>query len=512
MRGPSRSAHATVTTTGDGHEVPAAPSDAVRRQLASIRTRLVLVIIAVLVLGLGGTALVTSRVLEARIDTRIDATLAQEAEELRLFAAQGLNPATGAPFGDDAAALLEVFVTRSVPSEGEVLVALVDDEVVAVTGRGDALGPDIGAELVDLPGWGVETVRSEVATASGPLEYLAVPITSQGEPGGVLVVGVLRDVLAAEVDQTIRVTAVVALIALVVGIALAVALARRILQPLDDITTATQHLGDDDLSLRLAVEGHDEVAQLATAFNAMLDRLEAAFATQRDFVDDASHELRTPLTIVRGHIELLESDPDPAARRETVALVLDELDRMDRIVGDLLTLARAERPDFVTAAPFEVDELTTATLRKATGLSQQHHWRLGHVAVGSAVGDEQRLAQAMLALAHNAARHTPPGTTVTIGSAVTGRDLQLWVADDGPGVADEDRDRIFERFARGPEGPRAAGAGLGLAIVRAIAAGHGGTVRLTTPTGGGARFELHLPAAASRKAVDRQPADDAVHT
>ena len=434
--------------------MPDAPLDTVRRQLASIRTRLVLVIVAVLVLGLGGTALVTSRVLDTRVDDRIDATLRQEAEELRLFAAQGLNPATGAPFGDDAAALLEVFVTRSVPSEGEVLVALVDGEVIAMTGRTNAVGPP--AELAALAGSGTETVRDRVVMNGDPLEYL---------------------------------------------------------QPLEDITTATQHLGDDDLSLRLEVEGHDEVAHLATAFNAMLDRLEAAFATQRNFVDDASHELRTPLTIVRGHLELLETDPDPTARTETVELVLDELDRMDRIVGDLLTLARVERPDFVRPARFEIDELTTATLRKATGLSQDHRWRLGHVAVGTAVGDEQRLAQAMLALAHNAARHTPAGTTVTIGSAVSGPDLQLWVADDGPGVPEADRERIFERFARGSVERRAAGAGLGLAIVRAIAEGHGGAARLRTPTEGGARFELHLPGAASAPTATADPlADDVVRT
>ena len=496
--------------------MPTAPLDTVRRHLASIRTRLLLAIIGVLVLGLGGTALVTSQVLEAQVDARIDGQLRQEAEELRLFAAQGLNPATGTPFDDDAAALLEVFVTRSVPDDGEVLVALVDDTVVAVSGRTAPLDVTTDLELATLAGDGTATVRDRVVTVDGPLEYLAVPITDDGDPRGVLFTGIFRDVVAAEVEQTIRVTAVVALLALAIGIALAIALARRILQPLAHITEATQDLGDDDLSRRLEVDGHDEVAHLASNFNAMLDRLETAFAAQRRFVDDASHELRTPLTIVRGHIELLEADPDPVARSEAVALVLDELDRMDRIVGDLLTLARAERPDFVTPAPFEIDELTTATLRKATGLSTDHRWRLGHVAIGTGRGDEQRLAQAMLALAHNAARHTPPGTTVTIGSAVTGRELQLWVADDGPGVRADDRARIFDRFARGTARPRSGGAGLGLAIVRAIAEAHGGTVRLVTPTGGGARFELHLPGAAAAEdespSAQPAPADDAVRT
>lgn len=486
------------------------PLDAVRRQLASIRTRLVLAIVAVLVLGLGGTALGTSRVLDARVDSRIDAQLRQEAEELRLFAAQDLNPATGEPFGDDVAALLDVFVTRSVTTEGEVLAAVVDGEVVASTGRTAPVDVTTDLDLDVVVGAATTTRRGATPTAAGPLEYLAVPVTNEGVPGGVLVVGIYRDVVAAEVDQTVRVTALVALVALVVGIALAVALARRILRPLAEMTAATQELGDDDLSRRLAIDGHDEVAVLARTFNAMLDRLETAFAAQRRFVDDASHELRTPLTIVRGHIELLDADPDPTARAETVALVLEELDRMDRIVGDLLTLARAERPDFVTTAPFEVDELTTSTLRKATSLSPDHRWRLGVVAVGTAVADEQRLAQALLALAHNAARHTPPGTTVTIGSAIADDDLRLWVADDGPGVPVAERERIFERFSRGSAQHRA-GAGLGLAIVRAIAEAHGGTVTLSTPTDGGARFDLYVPGAAAPPSSPRpHPAADAV--
>ena len=487
------------------------PLDAVRRQLASIRTRLMLAIVAVLVLGLGGTALGTSRVLEARVDGRVDAQLRQEAEELRLFAAQGRDPATGDPFGDDVAALLDVFVTRSVTTEGEVLAALADGDVVAVTGRTAPVDVTADLDLAELVGSGATSRRDTVTTADGPLEYLAVPVTNDGELGGVLVVGVFRDVVAAEVAQTVRVTALVALVALVVGVALAIGLARRILRPLAEMTAAARELGDDDLSRRLSIDGHDELARLATTFNAMLDRLETAFDAQRTFVDDASHELRTPLTIVRGHIELLESDPDPAARAATVALVLDELDRMDRIVGDLLTLARAERPDFVASAPFEVDELTTMTLRKATGLSTEHTWRLDDVAIGTAVGDEQRLAQALLALAQNAARHTPAGTTVRLGSALHGHELRLWVADDGPGIPPEDRERVFDRFARGGGRQRTAGAGLGLAIVRAIAEAHGGTVRLSAPTNGGARFDLHLPHAAATGPTPRnEPVEDAV--
>lgn len=469
-----------------------------RRQFASIRTRLLLAMLVVLAVGLGGTAFGTSQVLEARVDARIQDQLSQEAEELRLFAAQGLDPETGDPFGDDGRRLLEVFVTRSVATEGEVLVAYVDGVPVASTPQ--FVPYDVAADdrLTARFATVSDSARGSASTAAGPFEYLAVPVTAGGEPTGVLLVGVFRDVVATEVDQTVRVTLLVALVALLVGFGVAIGLARRILRPLERMTDAADELRDDDLSRRLDVVGHDEVARLSATFNAMLDRIETAFDAQRRFVDDAGHELRTPITIVRGHLELLASDADPAERAATTALVLDELDRMRRIVEDLLTLARVERPDFVQPAPLELDELTTAALRKASSLSDAHRWRLDQVAVGEALGDEQRLTQALIALAHNATRHTPAGTTVTIGSAVVGDDVQLWVQDDGPGVAPEDRARIFDRFARGTQGRRMSdGAGLGLAIVRAIAEGHGGRVDLSTPSGGGARFDLHLPGAAA---------------
>ena len=186
--------------------------------------------------------------------------------------------------------------------------------------------------------------------------------------------GVFRDVVAAEIDQAVRVTGIVAVAALAAAVVLAVGLARRILTPLDEVTRAAREITESDLARRLDVHGDDEVAELSRTFNAMLDRLQAAFATQRAFVDDAGHELRTPITVVRGHLELLD-DADPVERAETQALLLDELDRMHRIVEDLLTLARAEQPDFVRPAPFDLDELTTGVHRRARALSTEHTWQ-----------------------------------------------------------------------------------------------------------------------------------------
>lgn len=463
-----------------------------RRTLASIRTRLLLMILLVLALGVGGTALVSRQVLMARVDERIADQLNQEVEELRVFAASGLDPQTGEPFGDDVARLLTVFLQREVPVAGELMVTYLDGQPYQRTAQVVPHRVDTDPELTALWGATRETIRGVVATPAGDLHYLAVPVRSSTGPHGVFLVGQFEEVVATEVAQTIRVTGWVALAALLVGAVLATGLARRILVPLNRVTATAREISDTDLSRRLEVQGNDEVAELATTFNGMLDRLEAAFDQQRQFIDDAGHELRTPITAIRGHLELLDV-ADPEDRAGTVALVLDELDRMHRMVEDLLTLARADQPDFITPVLLDLDDLTTTIHRKAQGLSTQHTWALDGVAVGMIEADGQRLTQAIMQLAANAARHTPPDTTIAIGSAMTATTVSLWVRDDGPGIHPEAQERIFERFARG-EGPRRTdGAGLGLAIVRVIAEAHGGDITLDSTPGRGATFTLHIP-------------------
>jgi signal transduction histidine kinase len=218
-------------------------------------------------------------------------------------------------------------------------------------------------------------------------------------------------------------------------------------------------------------------------FNAMLDRLEQAFALQREFISDAGHELRTPITIIRGHLSLLERDP------ETLRIVTDELDRMSRFVEDLLTLAKAERPDFLMRSELDLDLLTEELMAKARKLALRG-WELEHTGAGLLTADRQRLTQAVMNLAHNAVQHTQPGDRIAIGSDLDDTQARIWVADSGPGIALADQPRIFERFARSANGD---GAGLGLAIVRAIAEAHGGRIELDSAPGGGARFTIVLP-------------------
>jgi signal transduction histidine kinase len=176
----------------------------------------------------------------------------------------------------------------------------------------------------------------------------------------------------------------------------------------------------------------------------MLDRLQEAFAAQRQFLDDAGHELRTPITIVRGHLELL--DPHDAQEVEqTVLLVTEEIDRMSRMVDDLILLAKSRRPDFLRRETVAVGELADEVIEKLRPLGERE-WSVDERAPVTALLDRQRTTQALLQPGANALRHTSPGDTIAVGTRLAGSRLRLWVRDTGVGVADEHQQRIFERF------------------------------------------------------------------
>jgi signal transduction histidine kinase len=443
---------------------------------------------------------VARQVLIVRLDDRIQDDLAQEVREFRALAVEGTDPATGEPFGDDVDRIFQVYLSRNVPGEGE--------ELITIPRRGGVRyrRSERAEHVIEEPylsRWReLETgERGELDTPAGPVEYVAVPVKVDGRSLGAFVVAIFTQAERDEVAEVVRIVAAVSGGVLLLASVIAFLSAGRVLAPLRGLRDAARSITATDLTQRIDVEGNDEIAELSRTFNDMLDRLDDAFTSQREFIRDAGHELRTPITVIRGHLELLAAgQEDPAERAETIAVVTDELDRMSRFVADLMLLARAERPGFLEYEIVDVDELTRELLAKAKSLAPRE-WTLERSGRGRIVADRQRLTQAVMNLADNAVRHTDEGSEIALGGELVAAEARLWVRDSGPGIDPDEQEKIFERLSRGRRARETyEGTGLGLAIVRAIAEAHGGRVGLHSEPGS-TEFEIVVP-------VDHRPAED----
>jgi two-component system OmpR family sensor kinase len=428
---------------------------ALRDALRSARLRILGVQAGLLALGLLLAMLGARQVLLRQLDERIDGELTDHVTHLRNLTDAGVDPDTGRPF-TGVERLLRVHLAGVTVGRNETVLVLVD---------GRPYGQSLGAPPLRLEGdhrlvalWAgvADPARGTVHTGAGAVRYAAVPVAvTQAGPPAVFVAAAFRDLRRAELDDTLMVAGAAGGAALLLAWVLTWVAAGQVLAP-----------------LRAAGEAADR---------------------GRELLDDVGHELRTPLTVIRGHLELLGDDPDE--RRETIAIVSDELDRMHRMVEELQLLTASGRPGFLRAGPVELGELTVELLAKARALTDRS-WRLDAVASGWIVADRQRLTQAVMQLAENAVRHGRPGSPLWLGSAVDAGEARLWVRDHGPGIAEADRRRIFERFARGAGDRPPDGAGLGLAIVQAIAQAHHGRVELASGEGRGSRFTVVVPATA----------------
>lgn len=460
--------------------------------LTGVRSRLLIGYIALLTIAVLGSVLIARQALLNNLFERIDAELVQEAKELRRLARLGIDPDTGEPLGGDVKEIFTTFLERNVPSRNEAILTFVDGRPYQRSRQVVPYRLDTDPDLVALWGGLAEPDRGSAETPAGEVEYLAVPLENDtGRVQGVFVVAHFIDREAADLDTSVRAAAGVGLATLVIGSLLAWRLASQVLRPVKLTTETALSITESDLTRRIEVEGSDEISHLGRTFNEMLDRLEEAFRAQREFVNDAGHELRTPITVVRGHLELLDDDPEE--RRRTLALVMGELDRMSRFVNDLLLLARAEQPDFLDLTTVDVTPLTHEIHEKASALAARD-WRVEDAGKGLIVADRQRLTQALMQLAQNAVQQTNDGDIIAIGSHVRDDEASFWVRDTGPGISQDEQEKIFERFARGSGARRSEGAGLGLSIVRAIAQAHHGRLELRSRPGAGATFTISIPA------------------
>ena len=298
-------------------------------------------------------------------------------------------------------------------------------------------------------------------------------------------------------------TVVVALLAggvLVVGLALAAGwrLARRALAPVADVTDTARAISlSGDFAARVEAGGPgDEIGELAIAFNEMLAALEANHLALQRFLGDASHQLRTPLTTIRASLDLAQRpNLDEAERRAILSDAQAEAGRMARLIGDLLSLARADAGARLSFGPVEVDAVLLECLREQRQASSHVRMMVDRVEPAIVDGDRDRLKELFLILLENAARYTPPGGTVSAAIDTHDGRVVITIADTGIGFDEMDRAHLFERLYRGRRARemRPSGTGLGLAIASWIAEAHGGSISLDARTGGGTVAAVTLP-------------------
>jgi two-component system, OmpR family, sensor kinase len=479
---------------------PSVPASQLRawRPLRSVRSRILattLVVTAAGMLVAGATAYLVQR---ERVLASVDDRLSTTVDEVVIVVAE--TP------GATVDTALSALVQRIRPGTGE--------GTFAITTVGTALVPGgevdvrLESDALFVSRVQAETVASGAVigtaqTSDGLMRYAAVPVggdSATAEQRGIFVFAVDLDAALTPITEAFRTFAIVALGALlVVGLA-GWFVAGRLLAPIRRLRETATRITASDVSERIEVTGTDDVSELTRTVNGMLDRLDGALTGQRQLLDDVGHELKTPITIVRGHLELMDSEnsADVAATR---ALAIDELDRMSGLVRDIADLAQAQRGLRLSIETTDIAALLERVRRKAEVLSPALRWttaiptRLEGRGLLAEV-DADRLTQALLQLAANAVTHAGAATAVELGASADAVQLRLWMRDDGVGIPVETQAVIFERFQRGKVGRGSAGSGLGLAIVAAIARAHGGEVRVESPPGGGATFTIELPRSA----------------
>ena len=281
-------------------------------------------------------------------------------------------------------------------------------------------------------------------------------------------------------------------------------LANQALRPVDRITKAAEQIAAGDLSERVPVsQKMDELGRLASTFNYMISRLQAAFERQKQFTSDASHELRTPLAVMRGELEIaLRRERSPEEYQRTLGSNLEEIIRLSRLVEDLLMLARADAGRVeLRCEPVNLSALCQNTTEYISPLAEQREQTLAYQPIRETItinADQQRIKQLLLNLLDNAIKYTEHGGTITLSLTTENQHAVLAVADTGRGIPAEDVPHVFERFFRRSaktSDRSASGSGLGLSIVKWIVDAHGGSIDVQSKVGAGTTFTVRLPLA-----------------
>ena len=443
------------------------------------------VLVAATLLIVSGVALHLNR---RHLDVALDARLVATVDSFRI------GPGSRVQTAEDLLPAARAWLSATAfPEDQAVAVRLSDDRVLSSAG---------GLDVEEIPAWPQLLSSSDArwwdVEGDDPVRALTTPLVLDGQPAGTLVVAASREADLATVSALLSGIAWASAFGLLFATVLGVAAVRRTLRPLRRMAEAVEQIQrSDDLSRRVASEAPpDEVGRLADAFDAMLARLEDAFTSQRRFLSDASHELRTPLQVARGQLEFLEETVRDAEGRRSVAVATEELERMRRIVEDLLLLARLDEGMPLARQPVEVELVAREALLRGMQLERREHT----VAIEeglSVEADPERLLQVLTNLVTNAVRHGGSDATIAIAARREGSRVAISVADTGPGIPPEELQRVFERLYRGESSRTRSpgGAGLGLAIVASLTKAMHGEVAVDSVVGAGTTFTVRLPAA-----------------
>lgn len=332
-----------------------------------------------------------------------------------------------------------------------------------------------------------------------PLEIVASPIRSGDTVVGTYIASSDLQPFVAERSRVLALSLAEAGVALLVGVASAFFLLRRLLRTVGKITVTAEEIGNGDLDQRLGDQGsNDEVAELARTFDAMLDHLETAMTGQRRLLSDVSHQLRSPLTVVRGHLEVLArtGTSDREVVGETLALVIDELDHMTILIERLLMLGRAMEPDLLDPRPIDLPVFLSSIIESVAVLAPRRFILAPTPSIVFSA-DREQLRGAIVNLLENAIHATSDDDSIALGAQpdVNRELVHLVVEDSGAGIPPSEREAALQRFAR-PGARYAGGSGLGLAIAKAVAIAHGGSIAIDqSPVFGGARVAIIIPLA-----------------
>lgn len=426
-----------------------------------------------------------------RVDARVREDLQEELEKFETFLQDNSSEEIlYKPLGLNK--IFRDFLARTIPEDDTFMITIVDQEFYLSSPRAlpEYIQEDselmkiwIKLQQIELHG------KSETESNFNSILYLAKPVIIDGQVKGVYVAAHLTAGEKKEAIDAIKIVIEVLLLGLIIAITLAWFASGRILKPLKTLTNAAIRMKEVDLNKPIPVKGSGEIAELTKAFNRMIARLQYAFDSQRNFLNDVGHELRTPITIIQGHLELMGNDPQE--QQQTLDIVFDELERMNRLIKDLVLLAKSERSDFLEPEILNISSFVQEIYTKATGLASRK-WLLENTATGTIIGDRQRLTQALMNLVQNAIQYTTENDEIVIGSTRVNNLIHIWVKDTGEGIDINDQPKIFQRFFRGSN-HRSEGSGLGLSIVKRIANAHKGSVELVSEKNLGSTFTIILP-------------------